>query len=200
MKLYFTRHGESEANRLRIISNRDLPHGLTGTGRLQALELAEKLQARPITRIYASPLLRARQTGEILSTALSVPLEPAEALREPDCGVLEGHSDPQAWAEHKYWLDTWLVGRELDNGPQGGETCIAIRDRFTIFIKELVREYGQSPAEFVLVTHGEVLLLGLPGLVEGLDADHLLERNPEHGAFLTVECKEKRLIFREDQQ
>jgi broad specificity phosphatase PhoE len=36
MKLYVTRHGESEANILHIISNRDLPHPLTKKGSLQA--------------------------------------------------------------------------------------------------------------------------------------------------------------------
>src|SRR5512140_3617462 len=101
MRLYFTRHGESEANRLKIISNRDLPHPLTETGRLQASTLAERLRTRPILRVYASPLLRARQTGEILSTALKVPLELVDGLREPDCGELEGRTDADARAAHR---------------------------------------------------------------------------------------------------
>ena len=43
MRLYFVRHGQSEANVLRVISNRDLPHHLTDMGRQQAEALARSL-------------------------------------------------------------------------------------------------------------------------------------------------------------
>src|SRR6476646_8171101 len=43
MKLYFVRHGESEANLLREISNRGTRHGLTAKGRAQATALAQSL-------------------------------------------------------------------------------------------------------------------------------------------------------------
>ena len=42
MKLYFVRHGESEANLLHELSNRGLRHGLTDLGREQAGLLAEE--------------------------------------------------------------------------------------------------------------------------------------------------------------
>lgn len=196
MRLYFTRHGESEANRLRVISNRDLPHPLTEAGRLQALALADRLRLKPITRIYASPLLRARQTGEILSASLSVPLELVDGLREPDCGVLEGRGDAEAWAAHKTWLDTWLSGRELDKGPTGGETYHAVRERFTSFIKALVIGCERASDEFVLVTHGEAMLIGLPGLVGNLDAKYILEHGLGYADILCVECREGKLMYR----
>ena len=197
MKLYFTRHGESEANRLRIISDRDLPHPLTETGRQQAAELAEKLRGKPLTCIYASPILRARQSGDILSAALNVPLVLEDALREPDCGLLEGRGDAEAWAEHKLWFEAWLAGRDLDIGPQGGETCNIVRQRFAQFIEKLMEKYGESPAEFVLVTHGEAMLFGLPGLVENLDAHYLLEHGIGHAGLLTVSCESGKMILQE---
>lgn len=43
MRLIFARHGESQANVERIISNRALPHGLTAKGRAQAETLALRL-------------------------------------------------------------------------------------------------------------------------------------------------------------
>src|SRR5438309_10652152 len=42
-RLYFVRHGESEANRLKVFSNRDVAHGLTETGRAQVERLAAAL-------------------------------------------------------------------------------------------------------------------------------------------------------------
>ena len=44
MKIYFVRHGESEANILKIFSNLGLKHGLTETGKIQAKELCSKLE------------------------------------------------------------------------------------------------------------------------------------------------------------
>jgi len=195
VKLYFTRHGESEANRLRIISNRDLPHPLTETGRRQAAELAGRLGGRPLTRIFASPILRARQTGEILSAALSVTLELVEALREPDTGIWEGRGDAEAWSAIDGWADTWLSGRDLDRGPQGGETYTAVRKRVSAFIADLMNKYGQSADEFVLVSHGAVMLYGLPGLVEGLDAQNMRQHALAYAGLLTVECRQGNLFL-----
>ncbi|MEZ4728874.1 MAG: histidine phosphatase family protein [Caldilineaceae bacterium] len=67
MKLFFTRHGESQANIGRIISNRTLPHSLTALGRAQAVALAEKLGTEKISTIYASPILRAQETAQIIA-------------------------------------------------------------------------------------------------------------------------------------
>jgi len=191
--LYFVRHGESEANRLRIISNRDLPHPLTEAGRLQAAALAARLKPNPITGIYASPIPRARQTGEILSTALSVPLETAEALREPDTGIWEGRGDKEAWTAVDGWVDTWLCGHNRDKGPAGGETYNDVRRRMSLFVTGLVAEYGQSMGEFVLVTHGAVMLFSLPGLVEGLDAQTLRENGLGYAESMCVEVRDGRL-------
>lgn len=108
MRLYFARHGQSEANVLEVISNRGLVHPLTDLGRQQAAELAQSLASVPIARIYSSPLLRAVQTAEIVSATLHVPLEIADALREPDCGIMEGRSDDAAWDEHRRVWHAWL--------------------------------------------------------------------------------------------
>jgi len=90
MRIYFARHGESQANLLHEISNRGLRHGLTRKGREQAVALAQRLQHRPIAHIYSSPVLRAIETSVILANRLEVDYEITDALREYDCGILEG--------------------------------------------------------------------------------------------------------------
>ena len=67
MRLYFVRHGESEANTLHVISNRESPFGLTALGKKQANILADSLKDIPVTVIFSSPILRARETADILS-------------------------------------------------------------------------------------------------------------------------------------
>jgi 2,3-bisphosphoglycerate-dependent phosphoglycerate mutase len=194
MRLYFTRHGESEANTRRIISNRDLPHPLTETGRLQAASLAEKLRGKPITRIYTSPIPRARETAEILSAALDVPLELTEALREPDCGVLEGRGDEETWAQLQYWEETWLDNRERDRGPEGGETYEDIQRRFVPFVEELVARHGNTQSEFILVTHGALMLYGLPGVLANVDPQSIREYGIEHTRLITIGLQDGKLV------
>ncbi|MFM7470408.1 MAG: histidine phosphatase family protein, partial [Nodosilinea sp.] len=99
-KFYFVRHGESEANTLHIIANRDHGYGLTPRGQQQAQTLAAKLQPIVPAAIFTSPLCRAVETAAILSQVLGPPYQITDALREYDCGVLEGRSDPQSWQLH----------------------------------------------------------------------------------------------------
>ncbi len=194
MKLYFTRHGESEANTRRIISNRNLPHPLTRTGRLQAEALAKKFAGKSITRIYTSPIPRAKETAEILSAALGAPVACADGLREPDCGFLEGGADEAAWVEHNYWKEAWLEGRELEHGPQDGETCKEVRTRLAKFIQKLIADYGETDCEFLLVTHGALILFGLPEVLTGLDQQTILDHGLEHTALITAELREGKLV------
>jgi len=95
MQLYFLRHGESSANLLRQFSNQGDEHPLTECGIQQARQAAQNLSGVRAERIYASPVLRARQTARILSESLHVPLEIHEALREWDVGIDEGTTDPK---------------------------------------------------------------------------------------------------------
>lgn len=90
-KFYFVRHGQSEANAARLIAD-DTPK-LTELGREQARVTALLLKDKNITKILASPLIRAQQTAEIIAGELGVKLEDIETvqeLRERGVGECEG--------------------------------------------------------------------------------------------------------------
>lgn len=169
MKLYFVRHGESEANVLRVISNRDLPHPLTEKGKTQAATLAQKLAAANVRKIYASPILRARQTGEILARALHVPLELAAALREPDCGIAEGRGDETAWEWHRQIMQTWLIEENFDARIQDGESFNETRARFVPFVQQVVAQNQNGDGDVALIAHGGIFLLLLPLVMINVD-------------------------------
>ena len=196
MKILFTRHGESLANTLHIISNRDLPHPLTEQGRAQAAALAEKLAGRPIARIYASPVLRARETAEIISRQLNIPLEITDALKEYDCGSLEGRGDETAWAAHQQFVRDWLAGQNRDQSPEGGETFFEIRRRLADFVGGLVVQYNESESEILCVSHGGTYAFGLPGLLINLDFDFFRNHGLDHTEIVTAECIDDGLICR----
>lgn len=160
MRLYFVRHAESEANLLEEISNRGRKHGLTERGRVQAAALADNLRPARADKIYTSPLLRAVQTAEILASALGLAVETSDTLREYDCGILEGQSDPASWALHRQVRLAWLEQGDWEQRIPGGESFLDMRARFEPFIQRLL----QSPrdASLILVGHGGLYTCMLP--------------------------------------
>lgn len=91
MKLLLIRHGQSVANAQgRLQGQFDSP--LSDAGREQARALARRLRREewPISAIYASDLIRAAETAEILAAVLDAPVALDERLREYDVGVLNG--------------------------------------------------------------------------------------------------------------
>lgn len=171
MKCYFVRHGESEANILRVISNRESPFGLTALGKKQANTLAEGLKDISITAIFSSPVLRARETADILSQSLRQPYQVTEALREYDCGILEEKSDDASWGLHRAIYEDWTLNHNHVRKPEGGESFMDIQNRFLPFIKSLTHD-GLHPNHHVLcVGHGGLLQLMLPLVLTNIDND-----------------------------
>lgn len=89
--LYFIRHGETDDNRNNLwMGRKDLP--LNQTGIHQAKAAAKKIATLPIELIITSPLIRARQTAELI--AQQHPGAPAvriaDWLTERDFGPYEG--------------------------------------------------------------------------------------------------------------
>lgn len=169
MKLIFTRHGESQANIARIISNRELPHPLTATGRTQAIALAEQLVAEEIMAIYASPILRAQETAQIIGERLTLPFVTHNALREFDCGIMEGQGTDEAWAAHEAVTAAWATGNYVQHIP-GGESFVDMQARFVPFVNQLLSHYADETGALLLIAHGSLLHHMLPLVLHNIDA------------------------------
>lgn len=89
MIVYFVRHGGVE-NPNDVVYGRRRGFPLSDRGRKQVEKLADELSAKSIEVIFSSPLWRTRQTAEILSRSLKVPLLSDERLIEIDVGHFEG--------------------------------------------------------------------------------------------------------------
>jgi probable phosphoglycerate mutase len=194
MKLYFARHGESEANLLRVFSNRGLKHGLTEEGRAQARILAQTLQPASVSGLYASPLLRAVQTAEIVAEVLGLNYEITDALREYDCGVWEGRSDDAGWKEYGRVLAAWIERGDRNARMDGGESFDDMRLRFVPFVERLVEQYGDSPTELGLIGHGGLYRCMLPLVLENVDHDFALNHSIGHTGLVVAEQQGGRLI------
>lgn len=180
MRIYFVRHGESQANLLREISNRGLKHGLTEKGRQQAEALARRLKGIPIQRIYTSPLLRAVETSQILAGWLKVEFEITPALREFDCGIMEGHADEPAWQAWRELTHAWVESGQWEQRIEGGESFNDLRRRFEPFVQRLFDTYRETEDNLVCVGHGGLYGLMLPLVIPGLSAAELWRKGMAH--------------------
>ena len=194
MKLYFVRHGESEANTLRVISNRKSPFGLTALGKEQAATLADRLKDIPITAIFSSPILRARETAEILSLAFHLPYQITEALREYDCGILEEKSDEASWKMHSEIAEDWTLNHNHLRKPNGGESYLEIKKRFLPFIKGSTSNGSYQENHILLISHGGLLQLMLPELLTNIDHAFARSHGIRHTQCIIAEQKPAGLV------
>lgn len=152
-KLILVRHGQSEANRLKVFAENESP--LTDTGRAQAAEAAETIAGlfRP-TLAVSSDFLRAFQTAEIIAQRLQIPLEVVPALQERNFGDLIGQSyenfaeliaaDPTYDPQHPW---TWV--------PPNGESMDEVRARVLPALESLKARHPDDT--IVVVCHGIVM-------------------------------------------
>jgi broad specificity phosphatase PhoE len=90
--LYLVRHGATEAN-LRtpyILQGHAIDLPLSPDGEEQSRAVAALLRQFPMTRVFSSSMLRARQTAEAIARELGMAARVEPDLQECDVGIWEG--------------------------------------------------------------------------------------------------------------
>jgi probable phosphoglycerate mutase len=157
---------------------------LTDRGKDQARTLAGKLKDIPFSAIYSSPVLRARETAEILSQSLHLIYQVTEALREYDCGILEEKSDEESWRSHRAFYEDWTLRHNYSNKPEGGECFVDIQKRFVPFIERFKHE---SEDQILLIGHGGLFQLMLPLVLTNIDNDFVRSHGIGHTEYVVAE-------------
>lgn len=157
-RMIFLRHGETEGNRKGIYQFPDTP--LNPAGEAQAAEAASILALASISRVAASPMMRAWRTAAVVTDGRDIVPEPDAALQErmymglfgTPVGTLDWRVDPPACESlatfvHRtgHALSRWMA---LEDDPEG---------------------------DLLIVSHGGVLLV-LAALT-GVDLHTELRRN-----------------------
>lgn len=163
MKLYLTRHGETDWNLAsRIQGKTDTP--LNETGKQQAAELSLSLKEKDIRfdRIYTSRLLRARETARIVAESLHLPLTELDGIEEMDLGKWEGYTWKQVKESFPQEYSIWHDNRRYTRTP-GGESYEELLQRI---LPALQKAAGKEGGNALLVTHSAVIMTLLSYLYE----------------------------------
>lgn len=143
LTLYLLRHGESTANVKRVFAALRIDPPLSEAGIQQAAAQAELLKDIGFSAIYASHLLRARQTAEIVGQQCGLKPIIFEALHEVNVGILDGkdQDDPQNWENFMSVVRRWNSGFN-DTGFPEGESLNEIESRLRTFLEVLGEQQG----------------------------------------------------------
>ncbi|MBK5115369.1 MAG: histidine phosphatase family protein [Thermoleophilia bacterium] len=143
-EVWLARHGETEWSLAKRHTGRtDIP--LTNHGKEQARALAPTLAEQHFSRVFASPLLRARQTCE--GAGLIDRAELRDELVEWDYGDYEGKTTAEIQTEMQ---PGWLLWTD---GCPGGEMPADVGARVDPLIEELRGLDGDA----IVFAHGHVL-------------------------------------------
>ncbi|HXD40563.1 MAG TPA: histidine phosphatase family protein [Ramlibacter sp.] len=152
-ELILLRHGETDWNReLRFQGHVDV--ALNAIGLEQARRLGRRLAGEVAHGLYASDLLRARQTAQPVARELALASVTDAALREQNFGLVDGMKVDDIKAQHPQAWEGWLRFHEDFCMPEGEST----RQFHARVMDAVYRMVAAHPGEtVVVVTHGGVL-------------------------------------------
>ena len=99
LRLYLVRHTEPEGGRTwTILGHKDVPLSKRGTRHSE--RLAKQFERAPLEAVYCSDLSRAWWFAELVAKSRGLPAYRLEALRELDCGCMDGMKRDEARSEY----------------------------------------------------------------------------------------------------
>lgn len=150
--IHLIRHGTTEGNKNgQYIGVTDIPISTNGIKELE--QLREAGVYPEVDVCYASPLLRCRQSLEVIYPGANPIL--VEDLRECDFGIFEGRSAQELAGDADY--KAWTAGK-ID-APPGGESTAAFTQRVCAGFGQMVRHMMENGiTQAAAVVHGGVIM------------------------------------------
>jgi len=148
------RHGENDTMQKHLASRLPDVH-LNEKGRAQALRLASFLADRQINAIYSSPLERAQETAQPLSTLKKIPIQMHEGLSEVDFGSWQGQSYKKLYKK-KIWK--LVIESPAEVVFPDGESYQDAQKRVVSTIEDILRKHDKKDT-IACFTHADVIRL-----------------------------------------
>lgn len=168
MKIYFLRHGQSEANVHKLHGG---PHyELTDLGRVQAAAVAPLLAPIQFEAVYSSDYPRAIQTAKL--AVPGQPIHQTPLLREIQVGDLTGMTPAECEAK---WGQIYVRSRAaMDYSYFGGESFIHLGQRMGTFLNQIAQEHTGN---VLAVCHTHAISSGLNYLFGSKDNEWAMMDN-----------------------
>ena len=176
-QLLLLRHGRTGYSG-RYIGSTDV--GLSEEGSEQILDVRSRLFGFGISKIFCSPMLRCRQSSEILD--LGIEIEIVDHLKEIDFGRWEKKSFKEIVSDDPALVDEWVANPFDFTFPDGEST----RD-FVSRVKGVQQSIANSsPNKILIVSHGGVIRI-LICLFLSLQLENYLLFKVEKGKYTILE-------------
>lgn len=174
--IYFVRHGETEWNKLLKCQGRaDI--SLSDSGMQSAKTTAELLKTVHFYAAFASPLLRAKQTFEIIVGRAPEPEETDLRLSERDFGEFEGKTRSEFDFKDFWNADSRKV-------YERAESLSDFYGRVFGFVKEIAQKYTGN---VLIVSHGGVGFV-MNAIFNGVPKSRVLsDAEIPNGSFVTFD-------------
>ncbi|HMU93602.1 MAG TPA: alpha-ribazole phosphatase [Anaerolineales bacterium] len=164
MKLYLTRHGQTDWNTAgRYQGQSDTP--LNETGLRQAEQIAKRLSKETIHAIYSSDLSRAANTAQSIADFHALEIKKDSRWRELSFGDWEGMTYQEMSASSPELFEAWMKDPLTISTPNG-ETLAQLAERVKAAFNEIKREHKDQT---VLVVAHSGSLQSLLSVTLGVD-------------------------------
>ena len=157
MRLYIVRHGETDWNRIHRVQGRtDIP--LNDYGRRLARETAEGMKEVRIDLGYTSPLLRAKETAQIILADRGVPLYEDSRIEELSFGSYEGMRTAGRQRNRGVKrLTVFFTDTANYVPPQDAESIPQLYERTGKFLAEICEREDLKDRSILVSTHGAAM-------------------------------------------
>ncbi len=182
-KYFILRHGEALSNVKEIVSSwpEKFKNQLTKNGVLQIKSAADELREKNIDLIFASPLLRTKQTAEIISKQLKIRVRFDKRLKEIAFGIFSG-------GPAKSFVNFFENRLErIKKGAPKGESYTDVSKRMILFFKETNNKYKGK--NILIISHQAPLFL-LEGYIMGLSTTEIIKKFPKERMLRKGQIKE----------
>ncbi len=183
----FARHGETDWNVSGILQGwLDVP--LNDQGRRQAYELVAAFGGSGFSKVYSSPLMRSRETAEIVARALKLaPPEFHDGLKERNFGAIQGIPKVEL-AELNPVLLQQILKRNPATDFEQGEGMDEFADRVLDAIIDIARD--NAGTRILAITHGWTMDV-ITRHIAGLPRSAMLGIKRKNGDCVWLEVRGK---------
>lgn len=188
-QIIFLRHGQAKNNTERILAGRTEGVPLTDTGIKQAEHTAQLLEHMNISKIYSSPIQRAKHTAEIVGKHNSLDVSIDDRLIELDMGKFTGMPYDSILNDHGNVFMKFYNG-ELEIAHQGVETFFDVKKRVLGIVDHVIEKHPDE--NVLLVTHMDPIKAMLSTIVD-LSPTNLYELIIANASLNLFREKERKL-------